>query len=66
MSVTVVAPNGLTTDPLTKVPAVLGPQKGLALLEKLDGVAVRMVVATDKGLEVVASKRFVELPRKKE
>jgi thiamine biosynthesis lipoprotein len=63
MSVTVVGPNGLTVDPLTKVPAVLGPEKGLAILEKLDGISALVVRKTEKGLETVESQRFKDVPR---
>src|SRR5262249_43162156 len=56
MSVSVVGPNGLTVDPLTKVPAVLGVEKGLALIDKIDGVAALVVLKTDKGLDAVSSK----------
>jgi len=65
LSVTVVGPNGLTVDPLTKVPAVLGTDKGLALLDKV-GVAVLVVRKTDKGLETVASPKFKDVPKQNE
>jgi thiamine biosynthesis lipoprotein len=61
MSVTVVAKNGLNSDPLAKVPCVLGPEKGLAIIDSLDGVSALMVRKTDKGEEVIESKRFKEL-----
>jgi len=64
MSVTVVARNGLTSDPLAKVPAVLGTEKGLALIEATDGTAALIVRKTDKGIETVMSKRFKELHHK--
>jgi thiamine biosynthesis lipoprotein len=66
MTVTVVARNGLTADPLTKVPAVLGAEKGRALLDKLEGVALRMAIKTDKDVSVITSKRFDELPQKRD
>jgi thiamine biosynthesis lipoprotein len=37
-SVTILAPNAFTSDPLSTGVFVLGPEKGLALIEKLDGV----------------------------
>ncbi len=62
MSVTVVAPNGLTADPLTKVPAVLGAERGLAIIEATEGAAALVVRKTEKGdVETVASKRFKDL-----
>jgi thiamine biosynthesis lipoprotein len=66
MSVTIVGPNGLTVDPLTKVPAVLGSDKGLALIDQIDGVAALVVRKTEAGLEITASKRFKDWPLKKE
>src|SRR5262249_25157796 len=39
MSVTVTARRGLDSDPLTKIAAVLGPEKGLPLIEKCPGAS---------------------------
>lgn len=64
MSVTVVAKNGATADPWTKVIAVLGPERGLPLLEAMDGTAVYGLRLTEKGPEKFESKRFKEIPRK--
>jgi thiamine biosynthesis lipoprotein len=64
MSVTVVARRGIMSDSLTKVVAVLGPERGFAILEGFDGVASLVVRKTDKGLEAVASKRFHRVPQK--
>ena len=59
MSVTVVAPKGVTSDSLTKVVCVLGPEKGLPLVEKADGVSARMVRLDEEGrAEKFVSKRF--------
>jgi thiamine biosynthesis lipoprotein len=59
MSVTVVAPNGITSDSLTKVVCVLGPEKGLPLVEKVDGVSARMVRLDEQDrAEEFMSKRF--------
>jgi thiamine biosynthesis lipoprotein len=66
MSVTVVAKNGLNSDPLAKVPCVLGPEKGLGIIDSLDGVSALMVRKTDKGEEVIESKRFKELKSSRE
>ncbi len=60
-SVTIVARNGLTADPLTKVVCVLGPERGLAIIDSLEGVAALVVRKTEKGLETVRSKRFRDL-----
>jgi thiamine biosynthesis lipoprotein len=57
-SVTVVAQNGLAADPLTKVVSILGPERGLALIDATAGTAALVVRQTDKGEESFASKRF--------
>ena len=41
--VTVVAPTGMTADALTKVLSVLGPQKGMKLIEDTPQAAARLV-----------------------
>jgi thiamine biosynthesis lipoprotein len=61
MSATVVAPDGVTSDSLTKVVAVLGPKRGFKILEETKGVSGRYVRKTDEGTEVVASKHFPRL-----
>jgi len=62
MSVTVIAPNGTMADSLTKPVCVLGPDQGLKLIEETDGAACLIVRKTDKGEEVIASKRFPKQP----
>lgn len=66
MSATVVAPDGITADSLTKVVAILGPKKGFELIEKYRGVSGRFVLKTDSNLEVSLSKRFPKLREAKE
>jgi FAD:protein FMN transferase len=61
LRVTVVAPKGLSADPLTKVVSVLGPERGLAIIDGLEGVAALVVRKTDHGLESFESKRFSKL-----
>jgi thiamine biosynthesis lipoprotein len=63
-SVTVVAPKGVMADSLTKVVSVLGPERGLPILDKIDGVAAFVVWETDSGLRSAQSKRFADLPHK--
>jgi thiamine biosynthesis lipoprotein len=58
MSVTVIAPKGIQSDSLTKMVCVLGPEKGLALLETQPGVSARMVRLGEKGQEVFRTKDF--------
>jgi thiamine biosynthesis lipoprotein len=57
-SVTVVARHGIMADSLTKVVCVLGPERGLAIIENLPDVAALVVRKTDKGTQTIASKRF--------
>jgi thiamine biosynthesis lipoprotein len=63
-SVTVVAPDGLTADSLTKVVAVLGPEKGFPIIEETPGAACLVVRKTDRGEEVIASPRFAAIPQR--
>lgn len=48
-SVTVVAPDAMTADALASAVSVLGPKRGLALVETYPGVAVRYVHASEGG-----------------
>jgi thiamine biosynthesis lipoprotein len=61
MSVTVVAPHGVIADPMTKVVSVLGPERGLAIINTMDNVAALVVRKTDKGIVTLESKRFKDL-----
>jgi len=61
MSVTVIGPNGITADSMTKVVCVLGPERGLKIIDGIEGVSTRMVRLTDKGPEIFTSKRFPKL-----
>jgi thiamine biosynthesis lipoprotein len=58
MSVTVVAKKGIDSDSLTKVACVLGPEKGLKIIEANEGAAARFVRQSDTGLQTVTSKNF--------
>jgi thiamine biosynthesis lipoprotein ApbE len=66
MSVTVVAPKGVLSDSLTKVVCVLGPERGFAILDELEGVSALVVRQGDKGEEVLAMRKFGEIPQAKE
>lgn len=61
MSVTVVAPNSTMADSLTKLVAVLGPDKGLPIIDSIDGVSALVVRKSDTGEAEFLSKRFREL-----
>ncbi len=64
MSVTVVAPQGIIADPLTKVVSVLGPRDGLAIIEATEGLAALVVRRTEKGIETIESQNFQSLKQK--
>ncbi len=59
-SATVVARDGTTSDGLDTAASVLGAKKGMALVDGIDGAALLYMERTDKGIAVVASKRFKE------
>jgi thiamine biosynthesis lipoprotein len=54
--VTVVARDGTTSDALATALVVLGPQKGLKLVEEMDGVSARFVRKTMAGIEEMVSR----------
>jgi FAD:protein FMN transferase len=60
MSATVVAPKGILADSHTKVVAVLGPEKGFKVLERL-GFQARYARKTEKGVEVKTTLGFAKL-----
>jgi thiamine biosynthesis lipoprotein len=57
-SVTVIAPNGLTADSLDTAVVVLGPKKGMELIEGTPGVAALMLEATPQGEKAHESKNW--------
>jgi thiamine biosynthesis lipoprotein len=59
-SVTVVAHQGITSDSLTKVVSVLGPKRGLEIIDADEETAALVVSKMSKGTESVQSKRFVK------
>src|SRR5262249_46301315 len=61
MSATVVARRGIDADSLTKVVAVLGPEKGVRIIESHDGVSTRMVRKKGDEFETIVSKGFPKL-----
>jgi thiamine biosynthesis lipoprotein len=60
-SVTVVAPDGITSDSTTKVVMILGEEKGFKIVEGMKGVSSRYVRITDKGATRNNSKGFPDL-----
>jgi len=61
MSATVVAKDGISADSLTKVVAVLGPEKGFKIIEGVKGASARFVAKTDKATTVKMTKDFPKL-----
>jgi thiamine biosynthesis lipoprotein len=64
MNVTVLAPHGIIADPLTKVVSVLGPERGLPIIDATQGAAALVVRKTEKGIETMESKHFQNLKQK--
>jgi FAD:protein FMN transferase len=60
-SVTVVAPNGITSDSTTKIVMILGEEKGFKIIEAMPGVSSRYVRLADKGATIQYSKGFPKL-----
>ncbi len=60
-SVTVVGPDGLSTDGLSSAVAILGPEKGLALVESTPRTAAFIVRMTDGKPTIYRSKRWEQL-----
>ena len=58
ITVTVIAPSGLDADGLDTAVSVLGPERGLALIESRPGVAALIVQRTNAATNVVMSSRF--------
>lgn len=58
MSATVVAPDGITADSLTKAVAVMGAEKGFAVLARYKGVSGRLVTKTAEVTTVKVSPGF--------
>jgi thiamine biosynthesis lipoprotein len=56
--VTVIAPDCITADSLTKVVSVLGPREGMRLVEGTGGVAARVVRKPGEQVEIYESRRF--------
>lgn len=61
-SVTVVAPDGATADSLDTSVYILGPERGLPLVESTPGAAALIVRATPSGERIFESSRWKQLP----
>jgi thiamine biosynthesis lipoprotein len=62
-SVTVVAPDGGTADALETSVYLLGPERGLKLIEETPGTAALYRRLTPDGIRTFESSRFKEIPR---
>lgn len=62
-SVTVVSNDGATSDALDTAVYVLGPARGLPLVESTPGASAFIVRLTDEGRQTYESRRFRTLPR---
>jgi thiamine biosynthesis lipoprotein len=64
-SVTVVAPDGGTADALETTVYLLGPERGLMLIDETPGAAAIFVRQTADGvIKTYESSRFKEIPKK--
>jgi len=62
-SVTVIAPDGTTADALETSVYLLGPERGLKLIEEIPGTAAVYLRATPDGVRSFESSRFTTIPR---
>lgn len=58
ISVTVIARDGTAADSLTKLVAILGPERGLPIIDRLDGASALFIRKTETGEEAFRSKRW--------
>ena len=58
VSVTVIAPTGLESDGLDSAAAILGPERGLKLLEGAPNVEGRIVTMTPAGIKTFKTRGF--------
>jgi FAD:protein FMN transferase len=61
-SVTVVAPDGATADALETTVYVMGPERGLKLVDETPGVSAIFVRSTPAGIKSFESSRFKQVP----
>jgi FAD:protein FMN transferase len=61
IGVSVIAPNAITTDWASTAVSVLGPAKGLAMIEKIPDAAARITTLEDGRIKVWESSRFRRL-----
>ncbi len=59
-SVTVIAPDGMLADSLASAVSVLGPQRGLSLIDKTPHTAAFVVRSVNGQVETFSSRRWKE------
>lgn len=64
--VTIIAADGITADSLATAVSVLGPEKGMPLIEETPGAAALIARKPGERVEIVKSSRWAELPRPQE
>ena len=62
-SVTVIAPDGGTADALETTVYILGPERGLKLVDETPGAAAIYVRLTREGIKTFESSRFKQVPK---
>lgn len=63
-SVTVIAPHGIDADSLASAVSILGPEKGLKLIEETKGAALLMIVEQEGAERSIASNCFTAFEAK--
>ena len=63
-SVTVVARKGIDADSLTKVVSVLGPERGMPIIDRIHGAAALSLEKTENGMVEAESKRWKDVPQR--
>jgi len=62
-SVTVVARDGATADALETTVYILGPERGLKLIDETNGAAAIFIRSTPEGIKTFESSRFKQIPK---
>ncbi len=62
-AVTVVAPDGATADALETAAYLLGPERGLKLVDETPGAAALFQRVTPEGVKTFESSRFRQVPK---
>ena len=61
--VTIIAPSGMIADGLSTAVSVLGPERGLKLVEETPGAAAHLVRKPGEKIEFLESSRWREIPK---